>query len=257
MSEEGTPPAEAELRASLSALKLSALKKRAKEAGVAEAKLEEADDADDVKGTVVELILEKEAVSASEKLRDELGSLKLSALKKRAKEVGVDEGKLEEADDADNVKGAVIELILEELSKTAESPEALKEEQVMQLREELEAMKLSAVKKRAKEAGVDEGKLEEADDADDVQSAVIDLIVENMLQEEDASGAEAAAELAQIQMRKEANTQAICRCLCMVCVQIFVDRLLVITGGAAKAAHRARRHEALGCQEACQAGRRR
>ena len=39
-------------------------------------------------------------------------------------------------------------------------------------------MKLSAVKKRAKEAGVDEAKLEEADDADDVQAAVIELIVE-------------------------------------------------------------------------------
>ena len=46
------------------------------------------------------------------------------------------------------------------------------------LRSVLSPMKLSAVKKRAKEAGVDEAKLEEADDADDVQAAVIELIVD-------------------------------------------------------------------------------
>ena len=40
-------------------MKPSALKKRAKEAGVEEEKLEEADDTDDVKGTLVELIVEK------------------------------------------------------------------------------------------------------------------------------------------------------------------------------------------------------
>ena len=57
-AEEGTPPAEAELRA----MKVSALKKRAKEAGVDEAELEEADDADDVKGTLITLIVERERV---------------------------------------------------------------------------------------------------------------------------------------------------------------------------------------------------
>ena len=52
-AEEGTPPAEAELRA----MKVSALKKRAKEAGVDEAELEEADDADDVKSTLIALLI--------------------------------------------------------------------------------------------------------------------------------------------------------------------------------------------------------
>ena len=45
------------------------------------------------------------------------------------------------------------------------------------LRGELEAMKLSAVKKRAKEAGVDTVLLDEADDAEDIKAAVIDLIL--------------------------------------------------------------------------------
>jgi hypothetical protein len=50
--EEGTPPPSAELSAELSALKPRALKKRAAELGVEEEKIDEADDADDVKGTL-------------------------------------------------------------------------------------------------------------------------------------------------------------------------------------------------------------
>ena len=42
MAEEGTPPPEAELRAELAAMKVKALKKRAKEAGVDEEKIEDA-----------------------------------------------------------------------------------------------------------------------------------------------------------------------------------------------------------------------
>ena len=38
-------------------------------------------------------------------------------------------------------------------------------------------MKLSALKKRAKDFGVSAAQLEEADDADDTKSAVIDLIL--------------------------------------------------------------------------------
>ena len=44
----------------------------------------------------------------------QLSGLKLSALKRRAREVGVREGALEEADDADDIKAVVIALILKE-----------------------------------------------------------------------------------------------------------------------------------------------
>ena len=60
MAEEGTPPPEAELRAELAAMKVKALKKRAKEAGVDEEKLEDADDEEDVKGTIIDLIVAEE-----------------------------------------------------------------------------------------------------------------------------------------------------------------------------------------------------
>eukprot|EP01043_Picozoa_sp_COSAG02_P088909 COSAG02_NODE_25952_length_644_cov_1.596330_2_plen_115_part_01 len=107
-TEEGTPPAEAEMIA----MKLSVLKKRARKAGVDEERLEEADDADDIKGAVITLIVEADRAAHFVQLRRELESMKLSAVKKRARDAGVDEEKLEEADDADNIKVSVIDLIV-------------------------------------------------------------------------------------------------------------------------------------------------
>ena len=111
--------------------------------------------------------------------RGELEGMKLSALRKRAMEAGVDEEKLDEADDEDDIKAAVIALIVAresggQLRAELEAPN--EEEQA--LRAELEGMKLSEVKKRAREVGVEEEKLEEADDEDDIKAAVIELIIE-------------------------------------------------------------------------------
>ena len=54
---------------------------------------------------------EAEQAAKLQKLRDELTPLKLSAVRRRAKEVGVDEDSLEDAVDAEDAKRAVIELI--------------------------------------------------------------------------------------------------------------------------------------------------
>ena len=174
-NEEGTPPAEAEMIA----MKLSVLKKRARKAGVDEERLEEADDADDIKGAVITLIVEADRAAHFVQLRRELESMKLSAVKKRARDAGVDEEKLEEADDADDIKVAVIDLIVAAAQESAVATVAAKpkDDDLRKLREELATMKLSTLKHRAKEAGVDESALEEADDADDIKTTVIELIV--------------------------------------------------------------------------------
>ena len=53
-----------------------------------------------------------------------------------------------------------------------------REEKLQALRDELKLMKLSAVRKRAREAGVEEERLEGTNDCEDVKGAVIELVVE-------------------------------------------------------------------------------
>ena len=105
------------LRQELTPLKMSALKRRARADGVDDALMDVVDDSDDPKETIIDLILSnqpKEEELRLAKLHAELLLMKPSALKRRARADGVAEEALEEADDADDPKGAVIELILAE-----------------------------------------------------------------------------------------------------------------------------------------------
>ena len=56
-----------------------------------------------------------------ETVRAELETMKVEALKRRAKEVGVEEGKLDAAEDADDVPGTVIELIIDQMREENEN----------------------------------------------------------------------------------------------------------------------------------------
>ena len=110
--------ADEKLRIELSALKLTALKNRARQEGVAEELLEDVDDEDDVKRAVITLILatassrDDNEHEARQALESELAGLKMKALKKRARDAGVSTADLEDADDAENIRGAVTELIV-------------------------------------------------------------------------------------------------------------------------------------------------
>ena len=81
----------------------------------------------------------------------------------------------------DEINGNDLELSnllkdLEDLNCLQKQMEQQREEQ----REELAGMKLSALKERAKEAGANIAELKEADDADDVNATLIELIIRKM-----------------------------------------------------------------------------
>jgi hypothetical protein len=102
-------------RAELEALKPSARRKRAAAAGVPAAELEQAEDAEDPRAALIDLILAREASAAvvPELARAaELQTLKPSARRKRAAAAGVPAAKLEEAEDAEDPRAALISLIL-------------------------------------------------------------------------------------------------------------------------------------------------
>ena len=106
------------LHSELRASKLSVLRKRARASGVSDVDLEHADDAADIKAAVIDLILSVEANPSSSDdasasgLCQKLQALELPALRKKAVAVGVSEADLDDAYDADDIKLAVVELVL-------------------------------------------------------------------------------------------------------------------------------------------------
>eukprot|EP01043_Picozoa_sp_COSAG02_P088835 COSAG02_NODE_25891_length_646_cov_0.981718_1_plen_106_part_00 len=101
--------------------------------------------------------------------------MKVSALKRLALAEGIEPEAIGLVDDTDNPKAALISLVVAARSKEGNISSSAGQ---ARLREELAAMKVSALKTRAQEVGVDASQLEEADDADDVKGAVVALIVE-------------------------------------------------------------------------------
>jgi hypothetical protein len=121
----------------------------------------------------------------------ELGAMKLSALWKRAEELGIDDDTLDEAEE----KSEVIALILAAMATPVEDGAAKAEAEVeaetkatrlAQLKDELSGMKLRALQKRAEELGINEDTLDEAEE----KSEVIVLILAAMALAPAVDGAE-------------------------------------------------------------------
>ena len=108
----------------------------------------------------------------------ELGVMKLSALWKRAEELGIDEDTLDEAEE----KSEVIALILAAMATPVEDGAAKAEAEVeaetkatrlAQLKDELSGMKLRALQKRAEELGINEDTLDEAEEKSEVIALIL------------------------------------------------------------------------------------
>jgi hypothetical protein len=152
----------------LTPMKLSRLKVRAREVGITDEQLDDADDADNVKQTVIEMILaEQSATVRSEALHN----MKVSELKRLATQAGVSREQIDDADDEPDTRGVIIQLILE--TQTNEDPDGIEA-----LRTELEEItKIKTLKARARQEGIDREQLDDADDADDVKDTIIKLIL--------------------------------------------------------------------------------
>eukprot|EP01050_Picozoa_sp_SAG11_P006460 SAG11_NODE_501_length_8895_cov_12.129832_11_plen_751_part_01 len=103
-------------------------------------------------------------------VREELYTLKASQLKKRARAAGLSQAAIDTAGDSDDPKTALIELVV-----AAEM--AVDDPAAAALRQQLYALKRSELLLRARTWGVPEDVLDAAGDADDPNSALIDLIL--------------------------------------------------------------------------------
>ena len=116
----------AHLAVALAGMSARELVKRAEAMDIEEEKLAEADEAQDRKAALISLI-EQHAVdqragpdAEGDELRAELLGMNARALTKRAEAMHIDEGKLAEADESEDRKGALIALILAESSSKEE-----------------------------------------------------------------------------------------------------------------------------------------
>ena len=177
------------LRKELGELRLMALQKRATGAGVSDEALESAMESPDPKAALTDLLLARNTSAegsedvAQEALRDELKGLTLMSLQKRVAIAGITGDELEDAMEADDPKAATIQLLLaHEAARSTNAPDRA------ELESELAKLKVKALKKRARAAGVDEERLEDSDDADNPKAIVIALIVEAELRSESSAG---------------------------------------------------------------------
>lgn len=204
----------AALRAELSSLRFSKLVKRARAAGASEEELEAAEEADDDKAATVELVLKKELLmtgageSSVDVLRAELSQMKMSKLIKRAAAVGVGADALEAAEDEEDDRSAVIQLILQtELNASGEfASDATRGDS---LQSELVRLRLKELRTRAKSEGVDADLLEDAMDQDDPKAAVIQLLLDSRAATEGTRHELASMRLTELRARaKEAGHSA-------------------------------------------------
>lgn len=183
--EEGVPPEPNSLLAEISVLKPRALAKIAEDRGISEDKIEAADEGtvDGRKAALIALIMDDarakaearaaaaEATRLAQQLKDELMSMSAMKISRKAADMGIAEGEIEAADEADDRKAALIALVLQYDAAAHLSAEEL------QLKAELEAMSAFKISKRATAMGIDEDKIEAADEAEDRQGALIELIM--------------------------------------------------------------------------------
>ena len=186
-------------------------------------RIEEAEDSGDPKGALVDLVAEAEAVAVAAALvaaadaetkraalKDELNALRVGAVRKKALACGVSQDEIDDADEADVPKVALIELIIANSKKIAEptdsdhaSGNSPAEKAARKLRDELALLKYSQLRKRAVAAGLGSDAIEEAEDSDDPKGALVDIVVEHEGDEQAAEQEAMARELKQFEAELE------------------------------------------------------
>ena len=161
------------LRRELQRCKFSALKQRAHSAQVSTKQIEEAEDSDMPKESLINLILRAVETPAGHVVhgytaaalddhRSELNTLRLRELRARAKAAGVGTDQLDVAMDADDPKAAVINLLVDLRVDSARK---------------LESLRLKELRAKARGAGYDTDTLDEVMDSDEPKAALIELLL--------------------------------------------------------------------------------
>eukprot|EP01046_Picozoa_sp_COSAG06_P015371 COSAG06_NODE_982_length_11218_cov_22.274845_1_plen_1477_part_00 len=156
-----TAPTAEDLRKELNGLKLKQLQARVRTLGIDEDRIEQAEEADNNKAAIIELVVSATPVNCTE-----TGSLsELCAL------LGVNPGALQDALGSDDAAAAVRNML--GIDQTVS--EALPTEE--ELRGELSGLRLKQLQARVRTLGIEEDRIEEAEETDNNKAALVELVV--------------------------------------------------------------------------------
>jgi hypothetical protein len=156
-----TAPTAKDLRKELNGLKLKQLQARVRTLGIDEDQIERAEEADNNKAAIIELVVSATPVNCTE-----TGSLsELCAL------LGVNPGALQDALGSDDAAAAVRNML--GIDQTVS--EALPTEE--ELRGELSGLRLKQLQARVRTLGIEEDRIEEAEETDNNKAALVELVV--------------------------------------------------------------------------------
>eukprot|EP01047_Picozoa_sp_COSAG01_P024294 COSAG01_NODE_1498_length_10117_cov_19.035536_1_plen_326_part_10 len=195
---EGVGEKEQRLRQQLEGQGLSALQRQAAQCGVEPADVDGALDTACPKSALIDLLISRPLMSPSstspgavpieeQRTRQQLESMKLTALQKRGVAAGLTDGQMEGAVDSVDPRAALIELLMSQPAALAFAtaapkevrPAARREAHLTQQRKatslsaELEHMTPSQLRKRAVAEGVKEEQIEAAEDAESPKREMI------------------------------------------------------------------------------------
>lgn len=168
-----TPPTVAELQV----LQLAQLKERARADGVSSSLIEKIDDEENPKEAAIVMIIDAASAVASrrDQFHAELDGLRLSQLKRKARQFGIDEDTLKNVDRHDDPKKAAIGLILSAHSQAIAKATAL--------RTDLEDQPLAELKERGRKSGFDSARLDSLEKEANPKEAAVSLLLKSSLVE--------------------------------------------------------------------------
>ena len=149
------------------------LRKTALEKNIGEARMQEADESDDRKGSLVTFILQAENDDQSfESQEKEFRAMKTSDLRKMAVKKNISAERLDQAEDNSDLKGSLVSFLLEADARVSKNHNS-SESQVQLRTQQLLALKNSCLRKMAFSTSATEAEIEKALDSQNIKVALV------------------------------------------------------------------------------------
>ncbi len=195
---------------------VSVLRKTALEKNIGEARMQEADESDDRKGSLVTFILQAENDDQSfESQEKEFRAMKTSDLRKMALKKNISAERMDQAEDNSDLKSSLVSFLLEADARVSKNHNS-SESQVQLRTQQLLALQNSCLRKLAFSASATEAEIEKALDSQNIKVALVEVVLKHeqvvkgpSIQQQQALRAMTISELRKIGLLKKVSTESL------------------------------------------------